>query len=328
MSGIDEIDDVLSAIHELGFVKIAGGKIEKQVLPRNNLYTEERWDITVRYLGVYAREHPSFGGEYFLCVYDGWREYSEYVPHEARKYVPWSKETAVSFTGVGVGNEPRFVHQHDDISLYPVLPRKVIAYNRHLNDTSVLLIPDAQFLQTEFQLYKAKVNVGDVPWGSKRDVVVWRGSQHVGKGCGYMDHGFGKMHPRILATNYLKTGLPTSKEVASYYDVSFEQRDIAWMLQHKYLLDIDGMVSAWSGLYWKLYSGSVVIKLQSHWEQWYYRELTPYVHYVPLASIHEVPTIMQWCHHNQDACKRIARTATEFVKGITCNYACTGYIIH
>ena len=56
------------------------------------------------------------------------------------------------------------------------------------------------------------------------------------------------------------------------------------MLPFKYALDLDGMTSAWSAFYWKLYSNCIPIKLASHWEQWYYRELIPYYHYLPLLQ--------------------------------------------
>lgn len=313
-----DVLDVLADIQELGFVEIRGGKVVAERRPLMNLYTNERWRVTIDYMVQYAKHHTEFEGEYYVCIYDGWREYSEYVPHEARTYVPWTPDMRRDFVGKGAEGEPRFRHMHANPSLYPVLPRPVLAYNRHERDANVLLIPDAQFLETQFKGFVQNVRSNDVPIERKTgDRVVWRGSPNISCGCAYMDHGFGKQHPRELAV----------KRLTHVLDASYERADIAWMLKHRYLLDLDGMVSAWSGLYWKLWSNSVVIKMRSHWEQWYYDSLRPYTHFVPVGTFYELVHVHAWCQKNKDLCERIAKESTQFVRGLTYDYAYKDYVI-
>jgi hypothetical protein len=97
-------------------------------------------------------------------------------------------------------------------------------------------------------------------------------------------------------------------------------------LSHAYLLDLDGMVNAWSGLYWKLRSNSLVIKLKSPYEQWYYDALVPYKHFVPMNSLEEVHDV--WTYLSNNDCSSIVEASTSFIQGINLPYALQTYVIH
>lgn len=320
---------VLEDIVELGYIKIVNGAIRTKIPPKHNIYTESRYLPTITYLEDYLKYHPEFEGEFFLCLYDGWREYSEAVEPAARKYIPWTPDMKRSFIGSGSEGEPRFRHMHKDVSLYPVLPLQILTYNRHEGDKNCLLIPDAEFLTTCFGKFRQQVIASDVPWEKKANRLVWRGSPHLSEACGYQDHGFGRVSVRALAVQYRDIPLQSAAAVKDFFDASFEKRDISWQLQHRFLLDIDGMVSAWSGLYWKLLSNSVCWKLESHWEQWYYKALLPYVHYIPLKSLHQIAYQKRWCDENTEWCKRISAAATELASNmLTRSYAVQQYQIH
>ena len=58
------------------------------------------------------------------------------------------------------------------------------------------------------------------------------------------------------------------------------------MVSYKGQIDIDGNANAWSGLYWKLRSNSVVLKVASpkQHKQWYYDRLIAWKHYIPVRS--------------------------------------------
>jgi hypothetical protein len=321
-----EVADVLEDILELGFVVVEKGVIVHAVEPHYNLYLGERWKPTLEYLREYGKHNPDFSGEFFVCIYDGWRELSPSVPHAARKYVTWSREKhCPHFLGKGVEGEPRFCHRHPDVSLYPVLPRPVLAYNRHIGDPNVWLIPDAEFLRNGFESFKKLVANVDVPWDQKcrRDKLLWRGSPNVSVPSYYNAHGLGNgpMHPRNLALLFSQQNLVP-------LDASFAQMSLKDMLQSTYLLDLDGMVSAWSGLYWKMLSGSLVFKLASHWEQWYYSRLYPFKHFIPIATLYEIPGMLEWCAYNERSCQDIADRATQFAKGLTYQYATQLYRFH
>ena len=99
------------------------------------------------------------------------------------------------------------------------------------------------------------------------------------------------------------------------------------MLQHRYLLDLDGTVNAWSGLYWKLSSRSVVFKLRSPWEQWFYDRLVPNQMYIPIDDLRDLEKHHQYCEANPAFCEEISRRAREFAATLTHRYAIEHYSI-
>ncbi len=75
------------------------------------------------------------------------------------------------------------------------------------------------------------------------------------------------------------------------------------MIQHKYILDIDGNACTWDATAWKLNSGSVIFKPESDWKQWFYDEYLPWKHYVPIKDdFSDIQERIDWCESNQDKC--------------------------
>jgi hypothetical protein len=307
----------LHEIPELGFIRVGGGSLRQVTMPRvldSHGAVIIRWAPTLTYLQSYASHHPDWEGEFFLTIYDAWREYSTYVPHEERKYVPWSRALNVHFRGHGALKEPRFIHRHPDPSIYPVLCRPVLTYNRHLKDVGALLIPDAHFLMGEFDKFREKVSNEQWTFATKpvRDVVYWRGAANIANN---------KNHIRMQAVK-------ASRRMKSL-DASFDFVDVPEQLKRAYLLDLDGYASAWSALYWKMLSHSVVVKMQSGWEQWYYDSLVPNKHYVPIDDLRSVPRVLEWCNAHPENCAQIADEATRFAsKIVTMRHAIRYYTIH
>ena len=58
----------------------------------------------------------------------------------------------------------------------------------------------------------------------------------------------------------------------------------AKQLAYKGIIDIDGNANSWSGYFWKVYSNSVVLKVDSNFEQWHYEYARPWEHYIPVAA--------------------------------------------
>jgi len=306
------VHDVLSRVVELGYLSLRKGTIVDWVPPRFNLWLS-RLPTTLAYLSEYGRRHREFDGEFFLCLYDGWREYSQPIESEHRQYVPWAELDPASFLGIGNAREPRFRHRHPHATIYPELPRQVLTYNRHYGDRNALLLPDPEFLATGFKGYLRDVITCDRPWGEKIGKAVWRGSRNIDNIA----------HPREVAVELSK-----KSEYAAVLDASYERTPISWMLKYKYLLDIDGMVNAWSGFFWKLSSNSLVLKVSTHWEQWYYAQSTPNLHYLPLDKYEGLSELIPWCEANSSACQRIVTEAQNMVSKLTWDYAVTEYAIH
>jgi hypothetical protein len=92
------------------------------------------------------------------------------------------------------------------------------------------------------------------------------------------------------------------------------QLTIPEMMQYKYILDIDGWSNTWDATVWKLYSGSVLLKVKSVFKQWYYDDLKEWIHYVPVENdFSDLNEKIEWCIHNNDKCIEITNNAKQFV---------------
>ena len=76
------------------------------------------------------------------------------------------------------------------------------------------------------------------------------------------------------------------------------------MIHYKYILDIDGNSSTWDATAWKLNSGSVILKTESCWRQWFYDEYLPNVHYIEIKDdFSDLQEKYQWCESHQEECQ-------------------------
>ena len=319
-----DIEDVLHNIPELGFVSVHDGHVAA-VPPRGPMppLSRARWMPILQYIRDYASFHERWSGEFFVCIYDGWREYSRPVTDSLRRYVPWREVEHSKFLGLGSYGEPRFLHRHEDARIYPELPRQVLTYNRHVGDRNALLIPDIEFITTGFEPFLAQVSELGVPWRQKAGKVIWRGARFPA------DHARSELDgPEVVHVRHAAVALAATPAFRTHLDASFEPTPIADMLKYRYQLDLDGMANAWSGLFWKLASSSLVFKPASHWEQWYYDRLLPGTHYVALPSLEDIPAAIRRCEDSQAACLAMVRRANALIELLTLEYAVAEYVIH
>jgi tRNA A-37 threonylcarbamoyl transferase component Bud32 len=86
--------------------------------------------------------------------------------------------------------------------------------------------------------------------------------------------------------------------------------------KHKYILHIDGHVSAFR-MSNELATGSLMLLVESQWKLWYSDMLQPYVHYVPVSyDLSNLIEIVQWCKDNDEICKNIAINAKKFYDNV------------
>jgi len=337
MAADADVSETLRDIVELGFVSVRDGRVTEAVKPIENLQVSQwgRWEPTVKYLSDYARNHPDFGGEFFVAAFDGWREYSEPIAPEHRRRVQWlnlpPEDRQRLFIGKGNAGEPRFRASAtaDAATVFPELCRPILAYNRHVHDQNVLLLPDSEFLESGFGRFRAGVAAQDPPFTQKIARIHWRGSPNVTPGYRYCTPkglGTDRAHQRNIAV-----ALSQFPGLRGVLDASFAHAPLPEMLRYKYQLNLDGMVSAWSGTYWKLLSNSVVISAPSHWEHWYSRDLIAGEHYIQMPSMEPQAFLdtYEWCERNPAKCQAIAAAGTALAKRVVnYEYAVSEYKIH
>jgi hypothetical protein len=113
-------------------------------------------------------------------------------------------------------------------------------------------------------------------------------------------------------------------------NVSFDFVPVSSMLEYRYQLDIEGLASSWGGVFWKLLTReSVAVFAPGHWEMWYFRMLKPYVHYLPLKTLHprEILDVYNWCESDLERCRGIAQSSADVMSSLTLEYAVRDYTI-
>jgi hypothetical protein len=94
-----------------------------------------------------------------------------------------------------------------------------------------------------------------------------------------------------------------SDRVSKLNIVAPKQIDRKEQIQYKYILDIDGNASTWDATAWKLNSGSVLLKTNGPWRQWFYDDFHPWVHYVPIADdFSDIDAKFEWCEAHPHKC--------------------------
>ena len=155
----------------------------------------------------------------------------------------------------------------------------------------------------------------DIPFDSKKNILIWRGSTtglknfnnnrllaikecHNSKNC---DVGFTTYCQGIKENDY-----PQYKK---------REMSINEILKHKYILSLEGNDVA-SGLKWQLYSNSIVFMKKPTCISWAMEDtLEPYVHYIPLKDdFSDVDKQIIWANNNQEKCKKIICNANKFIQ--------------
>jgi hypothetical protein len=214
---------------------------------------------------------------FLLNIFDGQRER---IPHHSN-LLPIQRDVFVE-SGVHAWR----VELLAETGELPVFPFPVLAFCAHDNDTSVALVPDL-YIPRDDGIVKLEARLDGKlrPFLQRTPSLIWRGGPH-GDARRFM---FG---PGAKLWNH-----------SDLLDIrSDDPMPMHEMANYQFQLDIDGEVSAWDALRWKLLSGSLVIKLKSHWKQWFYDSLIPGVHYVEITSLDQLdPTVRYYLNHIAEA---------------------------
>ena len=290
---------ILDNILELGFITSEG-----KILPPKEIVHKERLQPTIDFIDKIIKKRGTLKKDYYFTLFDGWREWTE--PSDKKIFVNCTESLLENF----IYEKGRFiknVYSEVPDCIYPKFTYDVLSYCRHKEDSTVVLIPDADFLKSKGYIeLKKEIDSKNIPLSEKKNIIYWRGNR---TGIGYRRYSKQLYSQRELCV-MLKY---------DYLDSDFSiDTDKGDFLRNKFLLDIDGEVNAWSGLFWKLYSGSIVLKVESHWEQWYYNELKPWIHYVPVAGdLSDLPNIYNILTGNPELCEKISKNGRDFAEKLT-----------
>jgi|688.fasta_scaffold111333_2 hypothetical protein len=301
---------------ELGFIsfnhKINNFKFYRPKCPIQYGRMQHVINFIVKYI-EYHKLKKDFEYLYTLC--DAWREHSE--PSVNPTFIEATTKNIQPYKGRGSWGEPgRYIQSYDHKDEFLYFSNKILAFGRHKNDPYTILIPDNDFLKTNGyeELLKEISKEDTISWENKLNKIFWRGGMH---GFGYKAYD-NTEHPRCQRQMLCEK----SNIFKEWLDVKPSNNTTKKeFLKYKYMIDVDGEVNAWSGLWWKLFSNSVVFKVDSHYEQWYYKELKEWIHYIPIkGDLSDLEEKYKWALEHDEECKQININSTEFIKQHTYEY--------
>jgi hypothetical protein len=192
-----------------------------------------------------------------------------------------------------------------------------------MDSDRIILLPDYEALGTRFQVLKG-VDITKIkfPWEEKMSQLIWRGStaqlfvrileRHLPRLSRLKLCELSEMYPELIDAKY--TIFTQGGEKIPYLK-KFQGDTISFkdQMYYKYHILIDGNVCPYTKSGWKFFTNSLIFKPHSKWVQWYYGDLKPYVHYVPVKEdLSDLVEKLHWAQGNDAEAKKIATNCREF----------------
>jgi len=205
-----------------------------------------------------------------------------------------------------------------------------LSFGRHIYDNHTFVIPDPAYVgsrgyQSDIENIRSIEN--GIGFENKIRTVFFRGAA-VGlgiEGDNWKNTARGRLSilsrdmkkPEILDAKMTKMNhLPESQQkVLVEAGVIGEYIPFKDFLRYLYLIHADGYCCSWPSLFTKLACDSVTVRILGEYEQWYYRDLTPWRHYVPLRpDLADFDRVYQWLISNDQAVRDIISEAHSFLE--------------
>lgn len=207
------------------------------------------------------------------------------------------------------------------------LPENVPIFVESKDSDTGILLPD-RYAWDGYVPYKTDVMEGNplYPWFLKIPLLFFRGSDT----C--RDHGlyfskwdlaprvrlvrFSLAHPEIVDARFYwglhnHAMLEQARQEGMMTEHWFPLRDHP---RYKYLVDMDGNCAACPRAAAILHSNSVVFKEVSPSRQWWYRNLIPFVHTIPIeGDLSDLVEKFEWARTHDEECQAISENARQLV---------------
>jgi len=222
---------------------------------------------------------------FIICAYDGYMERHYPSPRYASK-IPSDNEYA-NTAELKLENPHEYAVLHSD--------SYILAQSHHQSVYDTLCVPDRYyFMMNKYNTYRS-IHLA-LPFKEKKAQIVF-GSSPRGTKYNFIRRKDIQVSPREY---FYSAAVPKTNIVAP---IKISKED---MISFKYILDIDGNSSTWDATAWKLNSGSVIMKSESAWIQWFYTDYRPYVHYVPIKEdFSDIQEQFAWCESHQSECEKL-----------------------
>jgi hypothetical protein len=219
----------------------------------------------------------------------------------------------------------------------------ILSFGRSISDSTTFLIPDPAFaggLGYALERKQSEHLNSRIPWQQRRSTIFWRGAATgIGiEGPDWLHTARAKLvlaakeigDPHLVDAKLTRIQhlpphqiLNLARERLVHDEVPFED-----FFKYKYMVDADGYHCAWKSLFLKLMMGSVVLKIDSPFEQWYHRTLKPWRHFIPVSrDVKELREIHQWLVAHDLEARAIAQEGGDFISRISLESALDGVVM-
>ena len=133
----------------------------------------------------------------------------------------------------------------------------------------------------------------------------------------HLEHAHCVEYARGLVRDHLLES-SADPEMACRKALSLKPMPFNAMLHYRYVLSIDGHAAVLRFPH-AMKGPGVVITMTDQWEEYFFEDVIPYVHFVPVTTertemLHNVSHTMAWLRENQGVAKDIAKESTRWVK--------------
>ena len=254
-------------------------------------------ELTIKNIVNVILSKGLFSEVYFIiCADDGYMEYHYPSVRDQPKQIGETE-----FAG-------QKIVKLDDASAYAVLHSKkyILAQNTQVGTAFTAAMPDRYyFYLNRFNEYRS-IHEG-LPFSKKKAEIVY-GSNPRGNKFIFTSRRDIDKSPReyFYSDAVSKTNVVAPKWI--------KRSD---MVKYKYILDIDGNASTWDATAWKLNSGSVILKADSCWNQWFFDKFKAWTHYVPVKDdFSDLQEQFAWCEAHQAECEQMVRNCKKLFQEI------------
>lgn len=200
-----------------------------------------------------------------------------------------------------------------------------LVFSRHKNCPQNILFPDNDFiLSAGYELPKAETELAliNIPWYQRKQILFWRGADSSPKTNDSLNicerttlckRTKDSKNPELF--DCLLSSISQSDQLDFVIKeglLADEPVPFKEFLNYRYLLDIDGWSNSSSGCFRKLLSGNLVFKVESNWEQWYYDQIKPWEHYIPIKKkLSDLEEKVIWAIEHDSQAQQIAHNARQ-----------------
>jgi len=169
-------------------------------------------------------------------------------------------------------------------------------------EKTLILMPDWMNFRSCAELIPRIKFANDLyPWKEKTPMLFWRGSLADSSGFRHQLVDMASRYPQWVDAKF------SANNPEEYVS---EDRHV----QYRYQITIDGARATWERLVWQLHSNSLVLKHNSHHIQWFYKGITPNVHYIPISDEAAVLKTIKWAEEKPEDANKIISNAMVFAE--------------